>query len=386
MPIPFFKKLFHRTVFTTPVRPFAHWILWATVLTVFAFLLWANFAVLEESTVGNATVIPLTHVQTIENMEGGIIKQVLVREGDIVQKDQVLVYLDPLRFVSALREAEAHAAALEIKIARITAEMQNKSFVVSPDLKRRLPSLVKSEEELYISRQDQLKQLKRNDVLAEQELTMTQPLVKEGAASPVEVLHLERQVVDLKNQIDDFHSRALAEAEAAKSELATVQASMVAMKDRLTRTTIRSPVKGIVKQVRLSTTEGVVMPGSEIMSIVPLEDTLLIEAQIKPSDIGFIRPGEQVSVRITAYDSSIYGSLTGTVERVSADTITNQKGQSYYLVRIKTKKNYLRTADDPLYIIPGMTATVSILTDKRTVLNYILSPLIKARENALRER
>lgn len=369
-------------------NPFAHWILWATLLCVIIFLIWSKFAILEEVTVAPATVIPLSHVQIIQNMEGGIIKSIPVHEGDIVEKGQVLVYLDPTRFLSALSEAKARAFSLEVKIARLTAETNEKPFLVSigKNIDASTMSLLKSEQQLYESRQNQITQLQKNRSLAMQELAMTRPLVAAGAASQVEVLHLERQVSDISNQLADFHSRALNDLEAAKSDYATVTASMLALQDRVNRTTIRAPVKGIVKQIRIASRLGVVPPGSEIMSIVPLEDSLLIEAQVKPADIGFIHPGQSVSIKITAYDYSIYGGLSGEVDQVSADTITDAKGRAYYLVRIKAHKNYLRTAENPLYIIPGMTASVDILTGKRTVLNYLISPLLKAQQNALRER
>lgn len=373
-------------LYVSAPRPIAHWMLWTTLIFIIIFLIWAKFAVLEEVTVAQATVIPLSHVQTIENMEGGILKKILVHEGDIVQKGQVLMYLDPTRFLSALHEAQAHILSLKMKINRLSAVVDSKIFTVDPTLLKQFPSETSNEYQLYLSQEDQIKQIKESYVLAKKEYDMTKPLVKDGAASEVDVLHLQRQVVDLQNQIDDFYSHARSELESAKADLATASASLLAIQDRVDRTTIRSPVRGIIKQIKLDTASGVTLPGSEIMSIVPLDDTLLVEAQVKPSDIGFIHTGESATVKITAYDYSIYGGLTGTVQDISADTITTQKGESYYLVRIKTQKNYLRTKDNPLYIIPGMTATVHILTGNKSVLDYLLSPILKAKENALRER
>ncbi len=374
----------------SPVHVSAHLILWISFFFVIIFLTWAKFAILEEVTTATATVIPLSHVQSIQNMEGGIIKSIPVHEGDIIEKGQVLVYLDPTRFTSALNEALARDTALKVKMARLTAETNKQAFMIPPDLESTtnpvILSQIKGEQELYKTHQDQLKQLNDNLELLQRELSMTEPLVTEGAASEVEVLHLQRQSLDIKNQIDQFYAHALDELNTAKGEHATLQASMLALKDRLNRTTIRSNVRGIVKQIRIATPGSVVPPGAEIMSVVPLDSSLLVEAQVKPSDIGFIHAGESVLVKVTAYDFSVYGGLTGYVDRVSADTITDSKGHSYYIVRVKTDRNYLRTTSNPLYIIPGMTATVSILTGRRTVLNYILSPLIRAKENALRER
>lgn len=374
----------------TPTQTSAHLILWFTFLFVATFLIWAKFAVLEEVTVANATVIPLSHVQTIQNMEGGIIKNIPVHEGDIVEKGQVLVNLDPTRFISALNEARARDVALQIKITRLIAETSQQEFMLPTDLKNTknpvILSQIKGAEELFKAHQNQLSQLNSNLALLQRELDMTKPLVSEGAASEVEVLHLERQALDIKNQIDQFYAHALDELSTAKGEHASLQASMLALQDRLNRTTIRSAVRGIIKQIRIATVGSVVPPGAEIMSVVPLDSSLLVEAQVKPSDIGFIHAGESAMVKITAYDFAVYGGLNGYVDRVSADTITDAKGHSYYIVRIKTDRNYLRTASNPLYIIPGMTATVSILTGRRTVLNYLISPLIRAKENALKER
>ncbi len=381
-----FKIDFDKLPSSTPTNSITHSILWATLAILIIFLIWAKFAVLEEVTEANATVITTSHIQSIQNMEGGIIKEIVVHEGDMVQKNQVLIYLDPTRFISSLKETQARTESLEIKIARLTAEVQKVPFVIDPKLRELTPTLVKNEQQLYDARQKQLQEILKNIELAQKELEMTQPLIKEGAASEVEVLHLQRQIIELDNQVNDFYAKAYSELETSKADLSTLKASLIALQDRLDRTTIRAPIKGLVKQIKLGTQEGVVLPGSEIMSIVPLEDNLLIEAQVKPSDIGFIHKGQPATVKITAYDYSIYGGVNGTVEQISADTITNEKGESYYLVRIKTEKNFLGPKNNPLYIIPGMTATVDILTGNKTVLEYLLSPLLKAKESALRER
>jgi adhesin transport system membrane fusion protein len=368
------------------VNPFTHLILWCTLVLLIVFLIWAKFAVLQESTSAQATVIPVGHVQSIQNLEGGIINKMMVREGQMVDKNEVLVYLDPTRFVSALNEIKAHIDALKMKAARLSAETQNKPFVIDDTLMKNVPDMVGSEQQAYESHELELSKLQRNRADIETELNMTKPLVKDGAVSPVDVLHLERELAQVDDQIAALNSHELEQLESTKTELNTLNASLVAAQDRLDRTTIRSPVKGIVKQISISTKNGVVQPGTEIMSIVPLDDNLLIEAQVKPSDIGFIHADQEAMVHITAYDYSIYGGLSGRVDEISADTVTDKNGQSYYLVHIKTKINYLRTADNPLYIIPGMTGTVNILTGKRTVMSYLLSPLVKARENALQER
>lgn len=366
--------------------PMAHWIVWATLAFFVVILIWAKFAVLEEVTVAEATVTPIIRIQSIQNMEGGIVKKIYVRENDIVEKGQILVELDPVRFSSALEEANARAVALQVKTLRLNAEVENKPLVISKELQDRFPKLVASEMNLYNLRQKQIHDMKKNYDLAQKEYALTKPLVAQGAASEVDAIHLERQVIGLEAQINEFHSQALAEYNAAKSDYESIQANIKALQDRLNRTVIRSPVKGIVKEIRLQTIGGVVLSGAEIMSIVPLEETLLVEAQVKPSSIGFIHLGADATVKITAYNYSVYGGLPGKVYQISADTMKTEQGKMYYLVRIKTMINYLGSAKNPLYIIPGMTATVNIVTGKKTVLDYILSPITRASENAMREK
>lgn len=366
--------------------PISRLILWGAFIFVIIFITWAKFAVLDEVTVGIGKVIPSSQVQIIQNLEGGIIKEILVREAEVVQKGQILLLLDDTRFNAVYQEGVAKANALQIKIARLTAQLEDKPFVVSEELTKALPEIARTEHFIYESRKNELERLQHGLELVQKELTLTKPLVKEGAASAVEVLRLERQVNELQNQLNTFRSRTLDELNNARTELATLTQSNLALKDRLERTVIRSPVKGIVKQIKISTTGGIAQPGMEIMQIVPLEDTLLIEAQVRPADIGFIRPGLPATVKITAFDYSIYGGLNGKVESISADTITNDKGESFYLIRVRTQKNYLGTQGKPLFIIPGMTATVDILTGKKSVLDYLLKPILKAKETALRER
>lgn len=366
--------------------PVVHWIVWATLAFIIIIFLWAKFATLEEVTIAEATVKPLTNIQSIQNMEGGIIKKIYVHENQIVQKGQILAELDPIRFSSAFEEANSNAAALNIKITRLNAEIQNKPLVFDNKLKEAFPSLVVSEMNLYMLRKQQRNDMEKNLALADKEYKLTKPLVKQGAASEVDVIHLERQVVGLQAQLSEFNAQAVAELNAAKKDLESLEANKKALQDRLNRTIIKSPVKGIVKEVKIQTIGGVVLSGAEIMSIVPLDETLLVEAQVKPSQIGFIHLGADATVKITAYNYSVYGGLRGKVDQISADTIKNERGEQFYLVRVKTKINYLRTAKNPLYIIPGMTATVNIVTGKRTVLDYLMSPLVNIKDNAMGER
>lgn len=256
-----------------------------------------------------------------------------------------------------------------------------------------------------------LKELTRTYELLTKELELTRGLIAEGAVSEVEVLRLERQASQLRGEIAttklsipqaeskvkeavrklqeeklDFRNRAKEELNEAYARLEGVSASAIALMDRLTRTSVRSPVRGTVNQILVNTVGGVIQPGMDIIEIVPLEDTLLIEAKIKPQDIAFLHPGQRATVKFTAYDFTIYGGLEAELEHISADSITDEKGDTYYLVRVRTKQNYIGKESDPLPIIPGMVASVDILTGKKTVLNYLLKPILRAQKLALRER
>lgn len=365
---------------------FSHTMLWIMVVFFLIAFIWAKFAILDEVTVGEGKVIPASQVQVIQNLEGGIVKKIFVKEGQIVDAGQVLMQLDETHFISDYHEAQLKALALEAKIARLTSVIDNKPFVVSAELSQQAPDLVAHEKDLHDSQEKEQAELQDSYALVKKEYEMTKPLVAKGSASTVELLRLEQGMADKQQLIDGFSSRAMQDLNTAKGDLLTTNASLSQYKDRLSRTTIRSPVKGIVKQIKITTVGGISQPGMDLMEIVPLEDSLLVEAQIKPKDIGFLTIGQPAMVKITAYDFSIYGGLEGKVEEISADSITNQKGESYYIARIRTDKNYLRTSKNPLYIIPGMMASVDILTGRKSVLSYLLKPIIKARHEALRER
>ncbi|CEK10674.1 HlyD family type I secretion periplasmic adaptor subunit [Legionella hackeliae] len=370
---------------------FTHIILWSSILFVVCALIWAHYAILDEVTSGQGKVIPSSQIQIIQNLEGGIVSKLYVQEGEIVKKNQILMQIDNTRFMATYNEAGKKMASLEIAVIRLSAEMNNKPMEVPPEFLKNNPDLVEAEKALYESRQEELRQLNSALGYAQKELDLSKPLVSKGAVSEVEIMRLERSVNELKGKIYQFKSQALEQLNKAKGELAALKESQQADKDRLVRTTVRSPVKGVVKRIKVNTIGGVIQPGMDIIEIVPLDDTLLIEAKIRPSDIGFIHPGQKAIVKLSAYEFPIYGGLTGKVEQISADTITDEKSTSgkeetYYLIRVRTEKNYLGTEGKPLYIIPGMMATVDILTGKKSVLQYLLKPILKAREAALRER
>jgi adhesin transport system membrane fusion protein len=358
-------------------------------------LVWAAYATLDEVAIGTGRVIPSSQVQLIQNLEGGILAELAVTEGKLVEKDQVLLRIDDTRFTSTVREAQAKRLSLLASVARLTAEAKGGALVFPEEVRREAPHLARNESELYASRRRALNEavagLTRSHEFASRELAMSEPLVARGAISEVEVLRLRRQVNELQTGIDERRNRYRAEAgeELARhqAELAGLKESAVAMEDRVKRTVMRSPVRGIVKTVHITTLGAVIQPGASILEIVPLGDTLLIEAQVRPDDIAFIRPGQPATVKITAYDYSIYGGLPGRVEHVSADsTVDDKKGVSFYKVLVRTDTSNIDHHGKLLPIIPGMTASVDILTGKKTVLDYLLKPVLKARERAMRER
>ncbi|HAU1184014.1 TPA: HlyD family type I secretion periplasmic adaptor subunit [Legionella pneumophila] len=371
-------------------KTFTHIILWTTLLFFIVAIIWANYAILDEVTTGQGKVIPSSEVQVIQNLEGGIIQNIFVKEGQIVKKDQILMQIDNTRFMASYAEAEKKIDALEIEVIRLNAQISKTKPVFPEKFTKSYPRLVQDQLSLYESRMRELNQLEIALELAQKELNLTRPLLKGGSVSEVEVIRLERTVSEIKGNIEKFKSEELDKLNKARTELFALVEANKADKDRLTRTTVRSPVYGIVKQIKTTTIGGVVQPGSDLLEIVPLDDTLLIEAKIRPSDIGFIHPGQKAIVKITAYDFSIYGGLEGVVEHISADTIidekTDKKEESYYIVKVRTEKNYLGTEKKPLPIIPGMQATVDILTGQKSVLQYLLKPIIKAKQSALRER
>jgi adhesin transport system membrane fusion protein len=360
-----------------------------------------------------------------------------VKVGDVVKKNQILMLIDDTRYTSSFRENKAKNDALNAKIARLNAEISGKPIDMPASVRRDNPDLAERELTQYRSRQaefnanveafkkqiDQrtqelkekrtrLEQINISLQLLDKELTMSRPLVKQGAMSEVELLRLERQANDLKGELDStritipkldaavaearqrlegyvakFRSDALGELNQVRAEQEGTAATSVALKDRVERAVVRSPVNGTVKSVKVTTIGGVVQPGSELLEIVPLEDNLLVEAKVKPRDIAFLRPGQEALVKITAYDFSIYGGFPAKLENISADSITDEKkGESYYLVQVRTTSNVPARSDKPLAIIPGMTATVHIQTGEKTFLHYLLKPIIKTKEMAFRER
>lgn len=370
-------------------------VVWLTLAGMTFFFVWAYFATLDEVTVGTGKVTTSIRAQLIESLDGGIVSALLVHEGDIVKKGQILARLDPKRFQSNYGEAAARARALRASSERLRSELTGEPLKFSASTLAE-PALVARERQLYDSRRRNLNEtvanLQESYRLVIAELKMTQPLVAKGAASQVEVIRLQRQASELQGKIDDARNqyalRAREEQVKNNADLDAQLEVMAGKEDQLDRVTMISPVRGIVKDIQVMTVGGVLQPGGKLMEIVPLEDQLLIETRINPRDIAYIRPGLPATVKITAYDSSIYGNLDGTVEIVSPDTLQDEvrRDQYYYRVYVRTKGAELRNkAGRKFPILPGMVASVEIKTGQKTVLDYLIKPLNKVKE-ALRER
>jgi len=374
-------------------------VLWLIAAIVVATLVWAHFARVEEVTRGEGRVIPSSREQVIQSLEGGILEQMYVREGDIVEAGQVLLKIDPTRAGASYREAESKVLALKGMLVRLRAEAYGQALSFPADV-RAVPSIVEAETQAYQARRRALDEgvagLQRSLSLAEGEITVSEKLAKRGLISDVEILRMRRQANDFRLQISErrnrYRSEANAELTRVESELAQSTESMAGRKDIVNRTTLTAPVKGTVKNVRVTTIGGVIAQGQDILEIVPLEDRLLVEAQIRPADVAFLRPGLPATVKVSAYDYAIYGGLAGKVEHISPDTIKDEEKTrqgraetSYYRVLIRTDKAELVKGTKRFPIIPGMTATAEIRTGEKTILDYLLKPALKARE-AFRER
>ncbi|MDR6608326.1 HlyD family type I secretion periplasmic adaptor subunit [Pseudomonas synxantha] len=411
--------------------------IWAIIAFFVFLMLWANFAVIDEVTKGDGKAIPSSKIQKIQNLEGGIVSELFVKEGQIVEAGAPLIRLDDTRFASNVGETEADRLSMLLRVERLSAEVEDRPLNFPEDVLKAVPGQAKSEESLYISRRQQLHDeigglqeqlIQRQQELREftskqaqyrqqlgfqrQEINMSEPLVAQGAVSPVEVLRLRRAEAETRGQLDattlaipraesaikevqrkidetrgKFRSEALTQLNEARTDLNKAQATGKALEDRVSRTLVTSPVRGIVNKLLVNTIGGVIQPGSDLVEIVPLDDTLLVEAKIRPQDIAFLHPGQEATVKFTAYDYTIYGGLKARLEQIGADTITDEdKKTTYYIIKLRTDRSHLGTDEKPLLIIPGMVVSVDIITGKKTVLSYLLKPIIRARAEALHER
>lgn len=413
-----------------------HMLLYIIGLFFAIFIIWANLAELDEVTRGEAKVIPSSEVQVIQNLEGGIIDAFLVEEGQRVEKDQILLRIRNVQAKADLRANEQRYLGTRATVIRLQAEAEDKPLEFPEELTKKVPESVASELDAYnankkeydtqkriieqqlAQKEQEVAELKRriSDLyrvikLAKDEKEMIERMVARGAAPKIEILQLDRQIAEkqaelnglrlalprtesavkeaeerLKEHDNTFRANAQRELAAKIVEMNTIRETLAAHEDREMRTEVRSPVRGTVKDMKVKTVGAVVQPGEAIMEVVPLEDRLVVEANVRPSDIAFIHPGQEATVKITAYDFSIYGGLEGVVDDISADTITNEEGESFYRVKIVTEETALLNDGKTHTIIPGMTASVDILTGKKTVMHYLLKPLTKASQVAMRER
>jgi adhesin transport system membrane fusion protein len=370
-------------------------VIWLTLIGLLFFVVWAWWAVLDEVTVGTGKITPSSHAQVIDSLDGGIVSGLLVKEGDIVERGQLLARLDPTRFQSNYGEAASRVRTLRASSERLRSELTGEPLRFSAESMRE-PDLVARERQLYESRRRNLNEtvanLQKTYQLVMSELRLTQPLVAKGAASQVEVIRLQRQAAELQGKIDDarnqFAVRAREEQVKNNADLDAQIQVMSGKADQVDRASLFSPVRGIVKDIQVTTVGGVLQPGGKLMEIVPLEDQLLVETRINPRDIAYIRPGLPATVKVTAYDSSIYGDLSGKVEVVSPDTLQDEvkRDQFYYRVYVRTSKAELHNKSGKSFpILPGMVANVEIKTGQKTVMDYLIKPLNKVNE-ALRER
>ncbi len=378
-------------------HPIARWsVLLMTTLLVTA-VLWAHWSSLEIITVGTGKIVPTSREQVIQSLEPGIVAEIKVREGDVVEKGQVLLRIDDTRAGASFNEGNAKAQALAAQASRLRAEVSNQTPVFTAAVKKDA-ALVATEMALFNAKRKSVEEsvgsIRQSIALIEQELSLTAPLAAKGMVSEVDVLRLRRQASEAKMQVADRWNkyRADANAELAKteSELAQVTSSVAAREDTLRRTVVQAPMRGTVKNIRINTLGGVVQPGQDIMSIVPSEDTLFVEAKVRPADVAFVRTGLPVTVKLSAYDFSVYGGLRGTVHLISPDTLEEERKpgapqEAYYRVLVKTDRAALEHRGETLPIIPGMIATAEILTGHRTVLQYLLKPVLRGKD-AMRER
>lgn len=376
---------------------YAGWSLLAIAATLIIFCAWAAFAKLDEVTLGQGQVVSSSSEQIIQTMDGGMLEEMYVKEGSVVEKDQPLLRIDDTRLGASFREGQSKVDALKAAAARLRAEANGQSPEFGKDLRERRPEIVELETRSYQSRIGALNETtaakQRSVALAEDELRITAPLAEKGVVSEIDVLRLRRQIAEFKGQIQDqrnkFRADAAAELSRIEAELSVQGEVVTGRADQVKHAILRAPLRGVVKNIRVKTVGGVMRPGEEIMQIVPSEDRLLIEAKIRPSDVAFLRPGQRAAVKITAYDYSIYGGLEGVLEQISPDTVRDdvRKDETFYIVRVRTNEgSSLRgPKGEALPIMPGMIATVEVLTGHKTVMDYLLKPILKARET-MRER
>jgi adhesin transport system membrane fusion protein len=372
--------------------PRANWVLWLMAGFVGLTVFWAATARVDMITRAEAKVVPDGREQVISSLEGGILRDLRVREGMVVEKGQELVQLDPTRVEAAQQEGQAKRVALKAMIARLSAEATGRPLKFPPDMAKEV-TLIEGERDAFDARRLSLDEAvavnRRNMGLLQRELRMSETLASRGLLSDVEVMRLRRQVNDLMLQIQDrtnrFRQDASSELVKVRTELAQIEEQMVVKQDVLQRTSLKSPIHGVIKHIKAATIGGVVQAGAPIMEIAPVGAQLLVEARVKPADIGFVRLGLSALVKLSAYDYYTYGGLQGRIAYLSPDALTEEGkaasgDNSYYRALIRTELSTLKQNGQPLPIIPGMTASVEIRTGEQSVLRYLLKPMLRYNE------
>jgi adhesin transport system membrane fusion protein len=397
---------------------------------------WSTIVQIDVSATGTGRIVPARQVQVVQNLEGGIVQELLVKEGDQVKQDQVVARIQDTEFAASLQEASTNSAGFQAELARLRAEVEGRPLSFPADVTARFPDLVMKETNLFQSRRAELDGTvqaygqqaarARNDIkkateslpnlrdqlaLAREQKGILHPQVEKGLISRVEELSVDQRILEIEGRIREaqraipaasqaaaeaeakirqerarFRSEALAHFTETQVKLDALGATLKAHRDRVKRRDVRSPVNGIVKKLKVTTLGEVVRPGDSILEIVPTDDQLLVEAKFSPKDIAFIHPGQRASIRITAYDASIYGALPAEVTQVSADATETQREEVYYLVRAKATRGFPQQAQQPLPLMPGMVAQVDVVTTKRSLFDYLVKPLTKLKYTSLHER
>lgn len=408
----------------------------STVALVVIMLGWMTFSNIDEMTHGEGQVVPSSEIQVVQSLEGGVLKELLVSEGEVVRKDQVLLKISDVAFASEERGTAAKQESLQVKKARLEAEANGKPFVIPDELVQKVPDIARNEEQLYQSRQRELEngqsilndrisraesqlseagakiaRLSESKKLVQQELTITQKMVEQKAVPQLDAIRLSRELNDISGQINEaseesqglraelsaakkeredqenkFRSQALGELNDVQTQLSQLNESLTAIGDRVDRSEVRSPVDGVVNKIMLKTIGGVVEPAMKLVEVVPMDDKLKIIARVPPSDIAFLRAGQPVKVKISAYDPQRYGALDGELVRLGANSVTDSKGNIFFEIEVRTNKNHLGSPEKPLPITPGMVAQTEIITGDRSILEYLMKPVLRAKDRALTER
>jgi membrane fusion protein, adhesin transport system len=375
------------------------WVIVMIAVTLVAFIVWSLWAELDQITRAPGKVIPIGRVQIIQSSEGGVISEIRVREGDLVKRGQLLVVLDKVKLQAAVTESRAKVAALKSQMARIQAELHDRPLVFPADVLS-YTEFVDNQRQLYLKRraalQSDLTALRSMKTLMQEELGLNMPLLKSGDVARSEIIRMQRGIVDVDGQISGKQAKYIQDlqAEFAKTEedLVTAEQVLTQRLDALQATDLVAPTDGIVKNVRLTTVGGVLRPGDEVLQIVPSGEKLIIEAQVSPRDIAFVKVGQRASVKFDAYDSGIYGAADGTVTYISPDTLTEQRSEgeqvTYYRVNLEADASKLRPRNpgEKIEIQPGMTVTAEIITGKNTVFRYLTKPILKTTSESMSER